>query len=186
MHGASLGQEVGRLLETKLEELPGPLTVKFDVLQLPLQPIPPRERLNQMVASRSGWELWVARQMLAQLDRGESGPTHFAYPISVWQFGDGLTLVGLSGEVVVDYVRLLEEALGPRQLWVASYCHDVFGYVPSARVLREGGYETRGVDTGGVGLFAPGTEQVIVDGVRKLAASAGRKLPDAVVRSGNN
>ena len=26
-------------------------------------------------------------------------------------------------------------------MWVAGYSNDVFGYVPSVRVLREGGYE---------------------------------------------
>jgi hypothetical protein len=26
-------------------------------------------------------------------------------------------------------------------MWVAGYSNDVFGYVPSLRVLREGGYE---------------------------------------------
>jgi hypothetical protein len=80
----------------------------------------------------------------------------------------------LSGEVVVDYVRLLEDALGPLQLWLAAYCHDVFGYVPSARVLREGGYETRGMIYGGPGFFAPETESVLVAKVRELAGRAGR------------
>jgi hypothetical protein len=31
----------------------------------------------------------------------------------------------------------------------------VYGYLPSARVLREGGYETRGLYHGGIGYFAP-------------------------------
>src|SRR5207302_757978 len=76
-------------------------------------------------------------------------------PFAVWQFGRDLTLVGLSGEVVVDYVARLEKALGPNQRWVAAYCHDVYGYLPSARGIAEGGYETRGLYSGGVGFFAP-------------------------------
>ena len=87
--------------------------------------------------------------MLAMLDRGEKLPTHYTCPLAVWQFGKDLTLVGLSGEVVVDYVTALERALGPNQLWIAGYCNDVFGYLPSARVLGEGGYETRGLYSGG-------------------------------------
>ena len=116
--------------------------------------------------------------MLAVLDRGEKLPAHYSCPLTVWQFGADLTLVGLSGEVVVDYVPLLEKALGPNQLWLAAYCNDVFGYLPSARVLKEGGYETRGLYSGGAGFFAPKAEEILVEKVRDLARKAGRKLPD--------
>jgi hypothetical protein len=116
--------------------------------------------------------------MLAALDRGEKLPTHYTCPLTVWQFGRDLTLVGLSGEVVVDYVPLLEKALGPNQLWIAAYCNDVFGYLPSARVLGEGGYETRGLYSGGAGFFDAKAEEVLVRKVRELAREAGRKVGD--------
>ena len=51
------------------------------------------------------------------------------------------TLVALGGEVVVDYAIRLAREYPARQMWVAGYSNDVFGYVPSLRVLREGGYE---------------------------------------------
>jgi len=117
--------------------------------------------------------------MLAKLERGEKLPDHYRCPFTVWQFGNDLTLVGLPGEVVVDYVALLEKTLGPNQLWLAAYCNDVFGYLPSAKVLAEGGYETRGLYAGGAGFFDPTAEQVVVQTVRELAKKAGRKLPDA-------
>ena len=116
--------------------------------------------------------------MLALLDRHEKLSTHYTCPLTVWQFGGDLTLVGLSGEVVVDYVTLLEKVLGPNQLWIAGYCNDVFGYLPSARVATEGGYETRGLYAGGAGFFDPKAETVVVQKVRELAKKAGRKLPD--------
>ncbi len=62
--------------------------------------------------------------------------------MQVLQFGEDLTLVALAGEVVVDYsLRLKRELAGPSTVWVAGYCNDVFAYIPSLRVLREGGYE---------------------------------------------
>jgi hypothetical protein len=115
--------------------------------------------------------------MLARLDRGEKLATHYRCPLTVWQFGSDLTLVGLSGEVVVDYVTLLEKALGPNRLWLAAYCNDVFGYLPSARVLKEGGYETRGLYAGGIGFFDAKAQDVLVEKVRELAKSAGREQP---------
>ena len=96
--------------------------------------------------------------------------------MAVWQFGDDLTLVGLSGEVVVDYVGLVEEAIGPLQLWIAAYCNDVFGYLPSARVLKEGGYECRGLYTT-QGWFAPNAQTVLMSKVRELASAVERKMP---------
>jgi hypothetical protein len=120
---------------------------------------------------------WVAQQMLERLNRGEKLPTQFSCPLAVWQFGDDLTLVALSGEVVSDYVRFIEDALGPNRLWIAAYSNDVYGYLPSARVIREGGYETRGLYSGGIGNFSPDAQEVLVAKVRELATSVGRKLP---------
>jgi neutral ceramidase len=176
-HGAVLGKEVCRVLDTKLHPVRGPLQIAFDRAPLPLQPTPARADLEKQAAAKGSIQSWVAQQTLKRLDRGETLPSHYTCPFTVWQFDQDLTLVGLPGEVVVDYVHFVEEALGPNQLWVAAYCNDVFGYLPSARVLREGGYETRGLYTGGIGLFDPKAEQVVVAKVRELAEKAGRKLP---------
>jgi hypothetical protein len=105
-------------------------------------------------------------------------PTAYTAPIAVWQFGDDLTLVGLPGEVVVDYVTLLEKALGPNRLWIAAYSNDVFGYLPSAKVIEEGGYETRGLYSGGIGFFTKEAQDVVVARVRELAIRAGRTLEE--------
>ena len=173
-HGKALADEVCRVLETKLRPVRGPLVIAFDRADLPLQ-IPSREELQKLAGDKRHAKNFGAKQLLDMLERGEKPPTHYTCPLTVWQFGSDLTLVGLSGEVVVDYVTLLENALGPNQLWVAGYCNDVFGYLPSARVLAEGGYETRGLYTGGVGFFDAKAEQVVVQAVRELAKQAGRK-----------
>jgi neutral ceramidase len=175
-HGATLGKEVCRVLEGKLRPVRGPLEVAFGTAALPLQAPPPRAELEKQAGKR-GITAWNARQMLAILDRGDKLPAHYDCPLAVWQFGTDLTLVGLSGEVVVDYVGLLEKALGPNQLWVAAYCNDVFGYLPSGRVLAEGGYETRGLYSGGAGLFDAKAQDVLVGKVRELAKKAGRAVP---------
>jgi len=46
--------------------------------------------------------------------------------------------------VVVDYsLRLKRELAGPA-VWVAGYSNEVMAYIPSLRVLREGGYGGNG------------------------------------------
>jgi hypothetical protein len=177
-HGRTLGEEVCRVLGTKLRPVRGPLQLAFARADLPLQTPPSREELQKLAADKRSPKTWGAAQLLAMLDRGEKLPTTYTCPFTVWQFGKDLTLVGLSGEVVVDYVTALEKALGPNQLWIAGYCNDVFGYLPSARVAGEGGYETRGLYSGGAGFFDTRAEEVVVQTIRALAKKAGRKLPD--------
>jgi hypothetical protein len=176
-HGDELGAEVCRVLQGKFTPIHGPLRTASGEVALALATPPAREELEKEAAGKSGYRPWVAQQMLERLNRGEALPTEYACPLAVWQFGNELTLVALSGEVVVDYVRLIEDAIGPNKLWVSAYNQDVFGYLPSDRIIREGGYETRGLYVGGIGQFAPKAEQILISKVKELAAAAGRKSP---------
>ena len=70
----------------------------------------------------------------------------FAYPVQVVRLGDDLMLVALGTEVVVDYSLRLKRELGKSDgpaIWVAGYSNVYAGYIPSRRVLLEGGYEAR-------------------------------------------
>jgi hypothetical protein len=53
-------------------------------------------------------------------------------------------MVFLPGEVVVDYALRLKRELDGRRLWINAYANDAPCYIPSERVLREGGYEGGG------------------------------------------
>ncbi len=59
----------------------------------------------------------------------------------MWKLGTELTWVALGGEVVVDYSLRLKSELGQGKTWVTGYSNDVMCYIPSERVLEEGGYE---------------------------------------------
>ncbi len=175
-NGRSLGAEVCRVAAEKLTPVRGPLRAELEYVDLPLEPMPPREELEEMIKGPS-YIAFNARQMLEALDQGESLPTEYSAPLAVWQFGDDLTLVALPGEVVNGYVPLLETALGPRKLWIAAYSNDCFGYLPTVKVLAEGGYETRCLYTR-PGFFAPEVEGVVLAEVRRMAEQVGRALPE--------
>jgi hypothetical protein len=97
------------------------------------------------------------------------------YTIQSWTFGDDLAIVFLEGEVVVDYARRLKrvfrDCLRQERLWVNAYCNSVPGYIPSERVLREGGYEPAGSTFyyGLPGPFALGLDDQIVSEVLRQA-----------------
>ena len=88
------------------------------------------------------------RSVLETVDLSFTGTDRpdFAYPVQVVQFGNDLTLVALGSEVVVDYSLRLKSELGRTDgpaVWVAGYSNVYAGYIPSRRVLLEGGYEAQ-------------------------------------------
>jgi hypothetical protein len=172
-HGRELSGEVERVLGTKLEPVRGPLRFAFGKADLPME-IPSRSELEKRAESPDRYTSAAAKRLLARLDKREKLRDHNAAAVAVWQLGGDLTLVALAGEVVVDYVGLLEKALGPNRLWLSAYANDYYGYLPSARLLSEGGYETQGL--GGI-RFSPRAQDVLVAKVRELAAGVGRTLP---------
>jgi hypothetical protein len=161
--GQSLAAEVERVANGPLVPLRGPLRVKFREVDLPLKPTPPREELVKM----SGTLAHNAKRMLAALEHGEQLPTCHRHPLALWQFGEDLTWVGLSGEVVSGYVPLVKRALGSDRLWIAGYCNEVDGYLPDATIVAEGGYEARGL-VADIGFYSADAEQTLVNAVRAL------------------
>ena len=168
IHGMTLGKEVLRVLDTKLTPVRGPLTTIVAPVAIPLKQEFSQEDFDKLKDSTGNLQA-VGRKLKAKLDAGEKLQSHFESKISVWQFGQDLTFVALPGEVVAEYVRLIEDAVGPRKLWISVCNHDVFGYLPTARILREGGWESKGI---GNGIFAPKAEKVFVDQVRSLTEKA--------------
>ena len=111
--------------------------------------------------------------MLKLLENDGKIPDNYPhYPVQVWRFGDELIWVSLGGEVVVDYNTRLKRNLGRgRPLWITGYANDVMAYIPSERVLKEGGYEGESsqVYYGHPTKWAPGIEERIVKTVLDLA-----------------
>jgi len=168
-HGLAAGHEVDRLVRTALAPLPGRIDAKFHKLELPLEPPPSRATLEERT-KRPGSEGYLARTLLERLDRGESLPTSVPFSVQTWCFGDEMAMVFLAGEVVVDYALRLNWEIDQNRLWIAAYSNDVPCYIPSRRVLSEGGYEAdlSMVFYGHPSRFAPATEDLIIRTVHNL------------------
>jgi hypothetical protein len=143
-HGRELAGSVKHAIGGEQQEVNGPLRVAYDVATLDLTPLPPIEELRTDAKLRdSKVEARKAKYLLSLIDSGRQVPLTQPCPIHVARFGDDLLFVFISGETVVDYsLRCKREFSGPF-VWVAGYCDDVFAYLPSRRVLLEGGYEGR-------------------------------------------
>ena len=186
-HGKDLGSEVCRVAAGSMEPVRGPLQVRLKWTDLPLEHTLTREQLQEIIDNRrhgcrdrftrsteSYWHMRNARGMLEVLERNEPLPKHYRAPIALWQFGEDLTLVGLPGEAVADYVPMLQKALGPGRLWITAYCNESFGYLPTAKILEEGGHESMCL-TLEIGFFSPDVQDVVIATVQQLAT--GLKKP---------
>jgi hypothetical protein len=158
-----------------MKKIDGALSAAYSEIDVPFSPIPTREQFTALLKSKNKYEARLAEVMLAQLDHGEPIPTTYPYPVEVWKLGPDLTWVILGGEVVVDYSLRLKKELGAKT-WVSSYSNDVMAYIPSARVLKEGGYEgaTSMIYYGHPSPWAPGIEEMIVKEVHRLNDTLGR------------
>lgn len=94
---------------------------------------------------------------------------HVQYPVQAVGFGTDLAILSLSGEVVAEYARRLKATLAP-PVWVAAYANS-HGYLPTKRVLAEGGYEAR--QSFADGRYAPSTEERILHTSVALAERVG-------------
>jgi hypothetical protein len=170
-YGRQAAAAVEATVKGKLEPVAGGLRTRYSEIDLAFARVPAREDLAKDAESKDRYVAGRARHLLGQLDRDGRVPATYPYPVQTWRLGNDLLLVLLGGEVVVDYALRLKRELGPRT-WVAGYCNDVMAYIPSLRVLNEGGYEGGGamVYYGLPSPWAPEVEKRVVDEVRHLAA----------------
>lgn len=174
-HGSELAEEVVRVLSGRLRTVRGSLRTEYREIDLPLERHTQAE-IEAMAEDAPSYRRFFTDGALALLKQGKPLPKAYRAPFALWQFGQDLTLVAYSGETLVDYALAAERILGPLNLWVSGYNNDVYGYLPPARVLDEGGYETRGLYED-YGLFMPEVEQTVLRTIEEMARAAGRPIP---------
>lgn len=166
--------EVDRLLASPGRSLTSVPVVRYRLLNLPLE-------------SPGNLADWTAPEdryrgvLEQQIEKGRTPATQLPYLVQTWTFDEDLAVVFLAGEVVVDYVRRLKQKLIADHLWVTAYANDLPAYIPSARMLAEGGYEVdRSRAFYGVpGRVAPAAEDMIIETVHDLLPAAFLADPEA-------
>jgi putative membrane-bound dehydrogenase-like protein len=167
VRGRMIVDEVKRLAGGFLAPIHGKPVCVLKPISLPLADHPDRKGWEKLAEQKNAIG-HHARVQLAKLDKGEKLMTVIDYPIQTWAFGESLAMVHLPGEVVVDYGLRLKGELDRSRVWVTGYANNNPCYIPSERILKEGGYEGGGamiyydVPT----MFKPGLEEPIVKEVK--------------------
>ena len=166
-YGERLAAAVERGLSGDAKPVAATLSTAYRDIDLPLDTLPSREQIERDTQSKNKWIAARAKMLLAQIDGGAPLSQTYPYPVQCWRLGDDVHFVTLGGEVVIDYALRLKSELSGKNTWVAGYANDVMAYIPSRRVLREGGYEGGGamVYYGLPTVWAPEVEKLIVDEV---------------------
>ncbi len=172
--GGELAAEVDRIVGGRMTAVEGPVRSSYRLIPLQFAKRTRQDfeaELKDSLAARAR----RGRMMLDALDAGRKIDS-IEYPVQAVRFGRGLTLVALGGEVVIDYNLRLHREFPGEPLIVAGYSNDVMCYIPSLRVLREGGYEANDsmIYYGQPGPFAEDVEERVFAGVRRAMKDIGR------------
>ena len=184
-HGQSLANAVHAAIDSRSKIVHGPLRTSLEEITFEYADQPDREELEARVrpqdpvpmdemTAEEDQQGAYARRLLDELDETGSLRTEFPFPVQAIGFGSDLTILGLAGEVLVDYsLRLKREIEG--DVWVAGYSNLGYFYVPSARNIYEGGYESGWVRVYADRPFppAPDNEDRIVETAVALAERVG-------------
>jgi neutral ceramidase len=166
-YGGQLAKAVEAVLASEMTPVGDGLAAAYREVELPLASTPTKEQLESEAASADKYVAARAKMLLDDLENGKPIPASYPYPVESWRLGDEVKWVFLGGEVVVDYSLRLKAELG-ESIWTAGYANDVMAYIPSRRVLTEGGYEGAGAMVY-YGLPSPWhetVEELIVEAVK--------------------
>jgi hypothetical protein len=174
-YGHELATEVDRVVGSPMKPVHAPLKTAMLTTELPFAPF----SLAQYEKQATDPEELVrthAKTVLRQYELGHPPMPGLPYTMQAIQFGKELTLLAMNGEVVVDYCLRVKKEYGADGMIVGGYSNDLPCYIPSARVLKEGGYEARDAILMGTlpGPLGEGTEDIIFTGIRQLMQAVGR------------
>jgi hypothetical protein len=168
-YGKKLADAVESVLSAPMTPLDSRFAAAYTEIPLAFGDLPSRDQLVRDTMAKDKYVAERARLLLKRLEKEGSLSGTYPYPVQTWRFGDSITWIALGGEVVVDYSLRLKDELGRGKTWVAGYSNDVMAYIPSLRVLKEGGYEGGGamVYYGQPTAWSPKVEESIVRAVHE-------------------
>ena len=170
-HAATLSNAVLTALQSA-KPIDGNITTAFSEVPLEYEPFPSRESLQFDTNSYDAPRSFKAQFLLDQLNHGHHFDPTYPCPLQTLRIGNDFLLIAIGGEPVIDYaVNLKQEFAAPGKLiWVAGYANDMFGYVPTPRVLSGGGYEgIRSVLWAALPMpFTESVEERVLSGIRNL------------------
>lgn len=178
-HGRELADAVDQVLDNPMTPVRPSIRTAYTTVNLSYRSFDVAE-YEKEITGNDKYLQRRARLMLSAYNRGFT-PDHLVYPVQAVRFGKGFYVLALSGETVVDYSIKSKRLFPKENLYVAGYSSEVMCYIPSLRLLKEGGYEPEEsmVYYGFPGPFANSVEDSVTKAIRqvmkKIGAGEGQK-----------
>jgi len=138
-HGLTIAEAVSGVLSGEMKQIDDPIRSGYRVIDLEFQPAD-IEYYNEEILSQDKYRQRRAKLILEAYNKGWD-MSRIQYPVQAVRFGNDLTFIGLGGEVVVDYALFIKNEYPGHNLFIAGYSNEVMLYIPTVRILNEGGYE---------------------------------------------
>lgn len=169
-HGLELAGSVVGVLSHPMRPVNGRLNLAYEEADLPLEAAPSREKLESDSRSTDVYIRNRAEAYLKQMNENKPPATSVKLPLAAVRIGRDLTFVTMGGEVVVDYGNKFNRMFAADHPWVVGYAYEVPCYIPSTRILKEGGYEADSslIYYGIYGPFRPEIEGILVRKMSEL------------------
>jgi len=162
-HGNTLADQVVALVHSKeLKPIKNELQSYFSTIPLKFKKVLAADYQKDLQSSDKFIQR-RAKLMLEAYNKGWNTET-YSYPIQGIRLGNEFRMIALGGEVVVDYSLRTKKEFPGKNIFVAGYSNEVMCYIPSERVLKEGGYEADSsmIYYGMPGPFENGIEEKIM------------------------
>ena len=174
-HGKSLADAVQSVLSGEFTQIRPPVRTYFTSVNLEFAPCDPNQFEEEMLGE-DRFRRNRASFMLEAIDKGYDIST-ISYPVQAVRFNKDFTILALGGEVVVDYSLNTKKRYPLENMFVAGYSTEVQCYIPSARVLKEGGYEPDNsmIYYGLPGPFAGNVEEKVTGAIDLVLKKTGAK-----------
>jgi neutral ceramidase len=170
-YGTELGGAVSAVSNGQMTPVDGAISARYKVIPLTLSTPPTEAEVDGQLASQDVYIQRRAKKLKAIYAEKGALPTTLPYVVQVIKLGNDVQITALSGEVTVDYSLLIKYHYPRHKQFVMGYSNDCPAYIPSLRVLKEGGYE--GGDSmvyyGVHGPWAPSIEEDIMKTIHELA-----------------
>ncbi len=172
-YGKQLAAAAENVLAGPLTPITGKLSTTYREIPLAFAQLPTRDDLVMQTKDTNKYVAMRAKMLLEEIDAGRPLSPTYPYPVQLWRFGNDLDWFFLGGEVVVDFALRTKAEQHQTKTWLAGYSNDVMAYIPSRRVLTEGGYEGGGamVYYGQPTIWSEQVENQIMDEINRQAAA---------------
>ena len=177
-YGLELAAAVDRVMSEEMRHLNSSLITSYSEVELEMNDPPSKKELIDLVSNSEGYIKNWGEEFLEKTENGVPIKKSYPYPVQFWQLGNQ-KVISLGGELQIGYSVKLKKILG-RDIFVMGYSNDVMAYIPTEKVLFEGGYEgeTSKMVYGMPAEWKKGIEKTIVEEVIKLAKQSGTVLDD--------